>query len=99
MLKRFLIATLVVLLSSLCQNGPAAAGNKAVTFHKKTIIDRQGFGMEAFRLLIPDGWRFKGGVSWDTAKFPAEASTAWTVTSPDGLSRLEQLPHATFFWS
>jgi hypothetical protein len=98
MLKRFLIATLVVL-SSVCHNGPAAAGNKTVTFHKKTIIDRQGFGMEAFRLLIPDGWRFKGGISWNTAKFPAEASTAWTVTSPDGLSRLEQLPHTTFFWS
>jgi hypothetical protein len=98
MLKRVLMATLVIL-AGLCHNGPAAAGDKAVTFHKKTVMDRQGFGMEAFRLLIPDGWRFKGGVNWNTAKFPAEASVAWTVTSPDGRSRLQQMPHTTFFWS
>jgi len=34
--------------------------------HYKTItcVDQQGIGIEAFRMLIPAGWEFEGGVHW-----------------------------------
>ena len=76
----------------------SAQGNR-IAFKKQLVIDRNGFGYEAFRLLVPKGWHFRGGVSWDYKRFPPEASTAFTVTSPDGNSVFEQFRHLNLFWS
>jgi hypothetical protein len=73
--------------------------DKMLAFQKKVIVDSQGFGMEAFRVLVPEGWDFKGAVSWDFNKIPPEASMAFTITSPDGGSVVEQFPYSNFFWS
>lgn len=76
-----------------------AARPQPMQFHKQVVVDQQGFGMEAFRLLIPNQWRFQGGVSWDLRKFPAEAVIAFKVHGTDGLSLLEHFPHQSCFWS
>src|SRR5512139_2262672 len=65
----------------------------------QVVMDQQGMGEEALRLLVPQDWRLDGGVSWNTARFPAEAVTGFTVASPDGSSVFQQFPHATMFWS
>jgi hypothetical protein len=90
----------VLLFALTCSAGIAAsAQDQMFAFRKHVVIDRNGFGYEAFRVLVPKGWHFKGGVSWDYNKFPAEVSTAFTITSPDGGSVLEQFPRINLFWS
>ncbi len=76
-----------------------AAQPQSMQFRMQVAVDQQGFGMEAFRLLIPVQWRFQGGVAWNMNKFPAEAVIAFKVNSPDGRARLEHLPHQVCFWS
>ncbi len=70
-----------------------------LVLHKYVINDHQGLGGEAFRLLVPKDWRFSGGLSWNINKFPPEAQTAYTITSPDGRSVIEQFPTMNMFWS
>ena len=76
-----------------------AAQPQPLRFQKQVVMDKQGFDMEAFRLLVPDKWRFQGGVSWNMEKFPAEAFIAYKVDSPDGRSLLQHYPHQICFWS
>jgi hypothetical protein len=77
----------------------ASHQDKRLSFRKHVVIDNAGFGYEALRLLVPKGWRFEGGVSWDYNRFPPEASTAFTITSPDGNSVVQQYRHINLFWS
>jgi hypothetical protein len=99
-MKKFKCLALFFLFICACSVGiTASAQDQMLAFKKHIVIDRDGFGYEAFRLLVPKGWHFKGGVSWDYNKFPPEASTAFTITSPDGESVLEQFPHINLCWS
>lgn len=77
----------------------AATAAEPVVLQTKIVNDSEGMGEEALRLLVPKSWRFEGGVTWNMDRFPAEAFTSYSVTSPDGVSVFEQLPHATLFWS
>ena len=99
-MKRFLCLVVVFSLALPCAAGKAtSAQGNSLSFRKHIVIDRNGFGYEAFRLLVPKGWHFRGGVSWDYNRFPPEASTAFTITSPDGDSVFEQFRHLNLFWS
>jgi hypothetical protein len=62
-------------------------------------IDKQGIGIEAFRILMPSDWRFEGGVQWvmDNPAMPAVA--AFRVTNPKGTEELEIFPNQMFFWT
>jgi hypothetical protein len=96
--------SLSLLFSAFCISllGFAAAPARAaepVVLQTRIVNDDQGMNEEAFRLLVPKGWRFDGGVAWDTNRFPAESFLRFTVTSPDGGAVFEQFPHATLFWS
>jgi len=31
-------------------------------FRQHIVMDEQGFGIEAFRVLVPEGWRLDGGL-------------------------------------
>jgi hypothetical protein len=77
----------------------AAWAAEPVVLQTRIVTDTQGMGEEVFRLLVPKDWRFEGGVVWNTERFPAEAYTSYTVTSPDGASVFQQFPHASLFWS
>jgi hypothetical protein len=100
-MKPSLRITFTLLLGIVCclPGNVLAAGNQTLNLKKHVVIDKTGFGYEAFRLLIPQGWHFNGGVSWNYNKIPPEAVTAFTVKSPDGGSVLEQFPHINLFWS
>ena len=100
MRRRGTIVILTVIAGLLVAHTMAlAAQPRSMRFQKQVVMDKQGFDMEAFRLLIPDQWRFQGGVSWNMQKFPAEAVIAFKVDSPDGQSLLEHFPHRIIFWS
>jgi hypothetical protein len=99
-MRKFIILAVSFLLGFSCFAGIVTATEVSrLVFNKHVVIDRAGFGYEALRLLVPKGWHFKGGVKWDYNRFPTEAFTAFTISSPDGSSLLEQFPHMTLFWS
>jgi hypothetical protein len=64
-----------------------------------TYIDRQGIGIEAFRLLVPSEWKFEGGIRWvlDNPGMPAVAS--FRIYHPNGVEELEVFPNQAFFWT
>jgi hypothetical protein len=90
-----------VCISLLMASSAFSAGHeiRTMTFRKQIITDSHGFGCEALRMLVPKGWKFKGGVSWNYNKMPPEPSTAYTISSPNSRAVVEQFPHMNFFWS
>jgi hypothetical protein len=61
-------------------------------------IDQAGFGIEAFRMVIPDDWTCYGGINWvNDLHMPAYINFA--VVSPDGLTAFEGFPILKFMWS
>jgi hypothetical protein len=97
-LSRALHALSVGLLA-LVLAAPFARAAERLVLQTHVVTDTQGTGGEAFRLLAPRDWRFEGGVTWNTQRFPADALTSYTVTSPDGASVFEQFPHVLLFWA
>lgn len=62
------------------------------------VNDDEGIHMEVFRMLVPDGWAFKGGVRWllDNPSMPA--TLACQVANPQGAEAFEVLPNINFIW-
>lgn len=87
------------------QRSPEAAissrgqGGDALLFRNQAVFNQQGLGLEVFRLLIPKDWVFSGGIAWNFAKLPPEAFIAYTVSSPDGSSVIQQFPTLNMYWS
>ncbi|MGC2195841.1 MAG: hypothetical protein WA628_14285 [Terriglobales bacterium] len=91
------LASLVVVA---CTAEPAAQSSKhQLLLRKHVVVDQQGFGCEAFRMLVPKDWTFQGGIIWNVGKFPPEAQSAYTITSPDSRSVIERFPYLNMFWS
>ncbi len=72
---------------------------QSLRFRTEVCIDRSGTGAEAFRMLVPAGWKFDGGITWilDNPGMPA---TAWlragNASAPE---ELEVFPNQSFFWT
>ncbi len=62
-------------------------------------MDTQGIGGEAFRLLIPAGWEFSGGVHWLLNNPAMPAVIAFQAGHPTGAEGFEVLPNLSFTWS
>lgn len=79
-------------------NSSSPAG-QLTRFKSFGYIDRNGTGIEAFRLLIPVDWRFEGGIDWvlDNPGLPATAH--FRVSDPKGNGEFEVFPNLPFFWS
>jgi hypothetical protein len=77
---------------------PVQAG-PTLELRRHQILDSDGMGMEAWRFLIPADWRVEGGVTWNTASMPPEATVAYRMLSPDRTSVIEHFPHMKVFWS
>ena len=90
--RKFLLALVCLLLFS------TQATADVHKYKRHVVIDKQGMGIEAFRLLIPDSWRFQGGVRWLTNSFQL-TQTAFTVSSPDDEAAFEIFPEMLFFFS
>lgn len=100
-MHRFLILFYVILLCILFSSPAHAAATEAGPMKFKTFsyIDKQGIGLEAFSLLIPEGWKFEGGIRWvlDNPGMPAVA--AFKVRNPSGREEFEAFPTQVFFWT
>lgn len=76
------------------------SGKDYTQFVRARIMDKIGFEqpVEAFSVLIPEGWKFDGGIMWN----PPGSSCAGTnqgmkAVSPDGLYSFEMMPN--YMWS
>ena len=69
--------------------------------HLKTIsyVDQQGIGVEAFRMLIPAGWQFQGGVQWLMNNPGMPAVIAFRAHNPQGVEAFEAFPNLPFYWT
>ena len=83
------------------QGGPLQGPpqGQPLIFRNQVIMDRQGLCLEAGRLLVPKDWLFNGGITWNFSKNPPESFIAYTVSSPDGGSVIQQFPHLNMYWS
>lgn len=84
----------------------SAGADAAMKAEKATIGDPTLYGEPAIEVTYPAGWHFKGGLYLDGASGNflgpgcALSSTAvYRVTSPDGLSFVEQMPPPAWGWA
>jgi len=55
-------------------------------------------GMEAFRLLVPKGWRVEGAITW--SKNPAlPAQSRFRFYNPSGPEEMNLFPTRSYFWT
>jgi hypothetical protein len=71
----------------------------SIRFKTLSYIDREGIGIEAFKILIPSDWQFEGGIKWilNNPGMPAVAS--FRIYNPEGREEFEVLPNQAFFWT
>ena len=100
MIRAFVAAAAVLVLSPLALSGPATAqqaGSFTIRFQPAVILDALGFEqpMAAATVFIPYGWRAQGGVVWN-AQFACTNGYVfnWSATSPDGSMAVAVLPQA-----
>ncbi len=55
-------------------------------------------GLEAFSILVPQGWQVNGGVTWVTSRPAAPVETHLQMVNPAGLEAFEALPTLFFTW-
>ncbi len=70
-----------------------------VRFKTYSYVDRQGIGIEAFRMLIPSDWQFEGGIKWVLDNPGMPASGGFRVWNPKGTEEFEVFPAQPFFWT
>lgn len=78
------------------ERGSLVRGMRLKTF---PYMDAQGFGMEAFRLLVPSGWEFSGGVQWRMNNPGMPAVIGFLVKNPAGEEAFEVFPSLSFYWT
>ncbi|MEW6718780.1 MAG: TFIIB-type zinc finger domain-containing protein [Chloroflexota bacterium] len=61
--------------------------------------DKEGTGMEMFRMLMPVGWNFQGGCRWLLDNPGMPASVAFQMWNPQGAEMFEVLPNMNFTWN
>jgi hypothetical protein len=84
------IAALALFFSA---GSPAAAGDSRDVFIHDPVLD-----MDAYKVVIPNGWHFQGRLLQGTQCSPIPFPVFRTF-SPDGLSEVERLPRFDWFWS
>lgn len=55
--------------------------------------------MEAFSILVPQGWEVKGGVEWVPTRAAAPTNLGLQLLSPDGVTAIEGFPTQYFTWT
>ncbi|MFC2083512.1 hypothetical protein ACFLS9_00490 [Bacteroidota bacterium] len=82
-----------------CNNKISENQSEAIKFKTFIYVDKQGTGIEAFRILIPSNWEFDGEINWllDNPSMPAVAS--FRVYNIDGKEEFEVFPNQPFFWT
>jgi hypothetical protein len=77
---------------------PSSGGTGTIYLLGQSINDDDAMiGGEAFRILIPAGWKIEGGIRWRLHPV-LPAYLGLRVTNPNGLDTLEVLPTYPFVW-
>lgn len=103
--KNIILVTVIALLGLVteagCEAGATAAGTRAKanvqTFVTYKYIDPMT-GMEAFRLLVPKGWRVEGKITW-SANPALPAQSRFRFYNPNGSEELNFFPTQAYFWT
>ena len=97
MKKILLIASLLIL--SLCLFTQAKAGENVNPTYLDTIsyVD-PGLGGEAFRMIVPRGWRYEGGLFWRKERPLLPVSLCFRVSNPQAIESIECFPDQAYFW-
>ncbi len=56
-------------------------------------------GLEAFSILVPQGWQVNGGVTWVMERPAAPAQISLQLANPNGLEAFEVFPNLYFTWT
>jgi hypothetical protein len=89
---RLLLVFLCILTFSLLS---AQESNRQFTVYRH--FDNQS-GMQAFQMLIPQGWNFSGGINWLPRPFKI-AEMQFSVRAQDGRAGLDWYPDYQHVWS
>lgn len=83
------------------QNSPnsKSISSEPIKFKTFQYIDKEGIGIEAFRMLIPSDWKFDGKIYWLLDNPAMPAVSAFKVSNTKGLEELEVFPNHAYFWS
>lgn len=77
-------AALVLLALLLVPAALSGAADPDTIFRKLVVTDRDGFGTEALRLLVPKAWSFSGGSPGTSASCPPRPSRPLPSPAPTG---------------
>lgn len=93
------LALLLVAAPALRAQTPAEqpAAPPALRLAPHAVHDPMVNGVEAFRLLVPSGWKVEGGVVW-RQQYSNLASASLRLTNPDAPERLEFFPVTPYAW-
>lgn len=77
----------------------ASAPEANIRFKTFSYLDKEGIGMEAFRILIPADWQFEGGLRWllDNPAMPVVVD--FRILNPKGKEEFQVFPNQSFFWT
>ena len=78
--------------------GQAKPPPGVLKLHKAGIRDELA-GMDAYRLLVPEGWQVDGGVAWRPDRPAVPADITVRVRNPRGPQELAIFPSQLFNWS
>jgi len=77
----------------------AHAGPLGVTSRTRTVeIKDEAWGIVAFRMQIPEDWKFEGALLRDPY-CGGTPSLVYRLSSPDGLAGFQSLPQFGWHWS
>ena len=78
--------------------GGASLPAGAVRFQRFSIVDELAHG-EAYRMLVPAGWKSEGKILWDIERKASPASLSVRSRNPDAPEAFEFFPPPMFTWS
>jgi hypothetical protein len=89
---------LCVLVGGTAVGAAGTARERPLRFQKLVVVDPVGGNIEAFRMLVPAGWIWKGGVVWNL-NYASLASVAMRVRNPRGAEAVESFPLIPQVWN
>jgi hypothetical protein len=89
-------ALLCVVLAAVATRAEAGPG-AAMRFRTEVVRDPMSNGIEAIRMLVPDGWVRRGGVVWNL-RYSNVASVSMTVTDAAHHQELQVFPAIPQVW-
>lgn len=78
---------------------PRHAAAAEMRFRTYACIDKDGTGMEAFRVLVPSDWTCSGQIRWNIENPGMPAVGSFTAGSPDGAKQVNVFPSQSFYWT